>query len=131
MDSPVAVQLRYLQTFNSISSENNSTIIFPVPIDIMNSFMQNNTNNQPMYPNMANPEQNQMFQQYEMFQEYQRIQQFQKSQEHFKQSVSPQQKFKYKVRYFGPHIEIRIHTFSGGSVIKKPKTKKAAGSYSA
>merc|ERR1719264_1605859 len=34
-DSPAALQLRYLQTLNSISAENNSTIIFPVPIDIM------------------------------------------------------------------------------------------------
>ena len=32
-------QLRYLQTLNSISAENNSTIVFPVPIDIMSSFM--------------------------------------------------------------------------------------------
>jgi len=38
-DSPAALQLRYLQTLNSISAENNSTIIFPVPIDIMSSFM--------------------------------------------------------------------------------------------
>ena len=28
-------QLRYLQTLNSISAENNSTIIFPIPIDII------------------------------------------------------------------------------------------------
>merc|ERR1719289_511521 len=34
-DSPAALQLRYLQTLNSISAENNSTIIFPVPIDII------------------------------------------------------------------------------------------------
>ena len=33
------LQLRYLQTLNSISAENNSTIVFPVPIDIMSSFM--------------------------------------------------------------------------------------------
>ena len=33
------LQLRYLQTLNSISAENNSTVIFPVPIDIINSFM--------------------------------------------------------------------------------------------
>merc|ERR1719394_1725247 len=39
-DSPAALQLRYLQTLNGISAENNSTIIFPVPIDIMSSFMQ-------------------------------------------------------------------------------------------
>ena len=30
---------RYLQTLNSISAENNSTIVFPVPIDIMSTFM--------------------------------------------------------------------------------------------
>jgi len=34
-DSPAALQLRYLQTLSSISAENNSTIIFPVPIDIL------------------------------------------------------------------------------------------------
>jgi hypothetical protein len=32
-------QLRYLQTLTSISAENNSTIIFPVPIDIISSLM--------------------------------------------------------------------------------------------
>ena len=30
MDSPAALQLRYLQTLNSIAGEKNSTIIFPV-----------------------------------------------------------------------------------------------------
>jgi len=39
MDSPAALQLRYLQTLNNISAENNSTIIFPVPIDIVSQFM--------------------------------------------------------------------------------------------
>merc|ERR1719382_1025324 len=34
MDNPAALQLRYLQTLNSISAENNSTIVFPVPVDI-------------------------------------------------------------------------------------------------
>jgi len=34
-----ALQLRYLQTLNNISAENNSTIIFPVPVDILNSIM--------------------------------------------------------------------------------------------
>merc|ERR1712113_1339634 len=38
-ECPAALQLRYLQTLNSISAENNSTIVFPVPIDIMSSFM--------------------------------------------------------------------------------------------
>ncbi|OAF72006.1 Podocin [Intoshia linei] len=36
-----ALQLRYLQTLNSISAEKNSTIIFPVPIDFLSSFIKN------------------------------------------------------------------------------------------
>jgi len=35
-----ALQLRYLQTLNNISAENNSTIIFPVPVDILHSVMK-------------------------------------------------------------------------------------------
>jgi erythrocyte band 7 integral membrane protein len=31
--SPVAIQLRYLQTLTNISAEKNSTIIFPIPIE--------------------------------------------------------------------------------------------------
>lgn len=38
-DSPAALQLRYLQTLNSISAEKNSTIIFPLPIDFMSQFV--------------------------------------------------------------------------------------------
>merc|ERR1719342_1206241 len=38
-DCPSALQLRYLQTLNSISAENNSTIVFPVPIDIISQLM--------------------------------------------------------------------------------------------
>lgn len=34
---PVSVQLRYLQTLTEISVEKNSTIIFPVPVDILES----------------------------------------------------------------------------------------------
>ncbi|KAL4120413.1 hypothetical protein QTP88_013110 [Uroleucon formosanum] len=37
-DSPAALQLRYLQTLNTISAEKNSTIIFPLPIDIISFF---------------------------------------------------------------------------------------------
>jgi erythrocyte band 7 integral membrane protein len=36
--SPVALQLRYLQTLTQISAEKNSTIIFPVPIEMLRSF---------------------------------------------------------------------------------------------
>jgi len=32
---PMALQLRYLQTLGSIASENNSTIVFPIPIDLV------------------------------------------------------------------------------------------------
>ncbi|XP_046584520.1 band 7 protein AGAP004871-like [Haliotis rubra] len=39
-ESPAALQLRYLQTLNSISAEKNSTIIFPLPIDLMQAFMK-------------------------------------------------------------------------------------------
>ena len=39
VDSPAALQLRYLQTLNSISAENNSTIVFPVPIDIISQLV--------------------------------------------------------------------------------------------
>jgi erythrocyte band 7 integral membrane protein len=38
-ESSSALQLRYLQTLNSISAEKNSTIIFPLPIDFLTHFM--------------------------------------------------------------------------------------------
>ncbi|VBB33870.1 unnamed protein product [Acanthocheilonema viteae] len=38
-ESPSALQLRYLQTLNSISAEKNSTIIFPFPIDLLSSLV--------------------------------------------------------------------------------------------
>jgi regulator of protease activity HflC (stomatin/prohibitin superfamily) len=37
--NPMALQLRYLQTLIEISTENNSTIIFPLPIDLIKMFM--------------------------------------------------------------------------------------------
>ncbi|XP_063425124.1 stomatin-like isoform X1 [Mytilus trossulus] len=36
--SPAAIQLRYLQTLSTIASEKNSTIIFPLPIDMLAAF---------------------------------------------------------------------------------------------
>jgi len=38
MDSPAALQLRYLQTLQSISAEKNSTIIFPIPVELITAF---------------------------------------------------------------------------------------------
>ena len=37
---PIALQLRYLQTLREVASENNSTTIFPVPIDLFTPFME-------------------------------------------------------------------------------------------
>ena len=36
-ESPNSMQLRYLQTLTAISAEKNSTIIFPLPIDMINA----------------------------------------------------------------------------------------------
>ncbi|MEK9139156.1 MAG: slipin family protein, partial [Bacteroidota bacterium] len=36
---PMALQLRYLQTLTEIASEKNSTIIFPIPIDLISMFL--------------------------------------------------------------------------------------------
>jgi regulator of protease activity HflC (stomatin/prohibitin superfamily) len=40
---PVAIQLRFLQTLREVSAENNSTTIFPVPIDLFKPFIKNFT----------------------------------------------------------------------------------------
>ena len=39
-ESPAALQLRYLQTLTHISAEKNSTIIFPLPVDILSHLVQ-------------------------------------------------------------------------------------------
>ncbi len=36
---PISVQLRFLQTLREVSAENNSTTIFPVPIDLFRPFI--------------------------------------------------------------------------------------------
>jgi regulator of protease activity HflC (stomatin/prohibitin superfamily) len=38
--NPAAIQLRFLQTLTEIASENSSTTIFPVPIDLLSVFMK-------------------------------------------------------------------------------------------
>jgi regulator of protease activity HflC (stomatin/prohibitin superfamily) len=37
--NPIALQLRYLQTMNEMSTESNSAIIFPLPIELFRPFM--------------------------------------------------------------------------------------------
>ncbi|KAL7633066.1 UNVERIFIED_CONTAM: hypothetical protein RMT77_016642 [Armadillidium vulgare] len=44
--SPAALQLRYLQTLSTISAEKNSTIIFPLPLELLKHF----------YPKQEDPE---------------------------------------------------------------------------
>ena len=39
-DHPIALQLRYLQTLLEIGGTNNSTIIFPAPIDLIKPFLE-------------------------------------------------------------------------------------------
>lgn len=39
-EHPVALQLRYLQTLREVATENNSTTLFPIPIDFLQAFMQ-------------------------------------------------------------------------------------------
>jgi regulator of protease activity HflC (stomatin/prohibitin superfamily) len=42
-DQPSALTLRYLQTLREIATENNSTTIFPVPIDLLKPFLNMNS----------------------------------------------------------------------------------------
>ncbi|HOC91015.1 MAG TPA: slipin family protein [bacterium] len=37
---PIAIQLRYLQTLTEIATENNSTTLFPIPIDLLTPFLK-------------------------------------------------------------------------------------------
>ncbi len=39
-EHPIALQLRYLQTLREVATENNSTTLFPIPIDILTPFMK-------------------------------------------------------------------------------------------
>jgi regulator of protease activity HflC (stomatin/prohibitin superfamily) len=38
--SPITLQLRYLQTLAEIATEHNSTIVFPLPIDVLEPFLR-------------------------------------------------------------------------------------------
>ena len=41
-EAPSALQLRYLQTLTQISAEKNSTIIFPLPMDLLKGLKTGN-----------------------------------------------------------------------------------------
>ncbi len=38
--NPVTIQLRYLQTLTEISAEKNSTIVFPIPVELLKAFQK-------------------------------------------------------------------------------------------
>jgi regulator of protease activity HflC (stomatin/prohibitin superfamily) len=40
-ESPASIQLRYLQTLLELGADQNSTVVFPVPIDIIGPFLDN------------------------------------------------------------------------------------------
>ncbi len=52
---PAAMQLRYLQTLAEIGAEQNSTVVFPMPIDIIKPFLDltEKANSRPAYTNGA------------------------------------------------------------------------------
>jgi regulator of protease activity HflC (stomatin/prohibitin superfamily) len=39
-EHPMALQLRYLQTLREVAAENNSTTLFPIPIDLFKPFLK-------------------------------------------------------------------------------------------
>jgi regulator of protease activity HflC (stomatin/prohibitin superfamily) len=41
--SPASIQLRYLQTLREVAAENNSTTLFPIPIDLLTPFIKDKT----------------------------------------------------------------------------------------
>ncbi|NXC03215.1 STML3 protein, partial [Orthonyx spaldingii] len=42
-ESPAGLQLRYLQTLTAVAAQNNSTIVFPLPINMLGSLRQKST----------------------------------------------------------------------------------------
>jgi regulator of protease activity HflC (stomatin/prohibitin superfamily) len=53
---PSAIQLRYLQTLSEIATENNSTTLFPIPIDLFRPFIDRMTTPRAAAPEAALPE---------------------------------------------------------------------------
>jgi regulator of protease activity HflC (stomatin/prohibitin superfamily) len=52
---PSAIQLRYLQTVTEIAAENNSTTIFPIPMELFTPFLQAHQQRQQVRPGPAVP----------------------------------------------------------------------------
>ncbi|NIR44688.1 MAG: slipin family protein [Gemmatimonadetes bacterium] len=47
---PAALQLRFLQTVSEIAAENNSTTLFPIPMDLVKPFMSRSPQGEPLEP---------------------------------------------------------------------------------
>jgi regulator of protease activity HflC (stomatin/prohibitin superfamily) len=52
---PIAIQLRYLQTLTDIAAEKNSTILFPIPIDILQAIIPGGGGQQAAPPATPSP----------------------------------------------------------------------------
>ncbi len=44
-ESPITIQLRYLQTLREVAAENNSVTLFPIPIEFLNVFLKKQETN--------------------------------------------------------------------------------------
>jgi regulator of protease activity HflC (stomatin/prohibitin superfamily) len=55
--NPVTIQLRYLQTLTEIGAEKNTTVVFPLPIDLVQAFMGQGSSQRPVddQPVLAQP----------------------------------------------------------------------------
>ena len=49
-DHPIAMQMRFLQTLVEVGSENNTTIVFPVPLELASTFLKKGTESQGRSP---------------------------------------------------------------------------------
>ena len=48
LESPTALQLRLFQTMGEIATEQNSTIILPIPLDLFKPFLESQNGSSPM-----------------------------------------------------------------------------------
>ena len=48
--NPVTIQLRYLQTLTEIGAEKNTTVVFPLPIDLISAFSQGRSRHENIEP---------------------------------------------------------------------------------
>lgn len=55
-ENAAALQLRYLQTMSDMSNKNASTIVFPLPMDIMEAFRDMKARHTPPTPDIDKPE---------------------------------------------------------------------------